>query len=159
MDEFRVHFWPRNEFASISGRRNRRLCRGVALPPGTPPEHGAARRNPAARGSNMLVVSSTLSFRSGASGLSTASQSTRALLCGRRQTQSPVLGRPHLSLLRHSIANDGRLRHRALLGDIKVVVAFELHASSRASCFTLVVDIVPRMHAVPCFCCTCVLVL
>jgi hypothetical protein len=65
MDEFRVHFWPRNEFASISGRRNRRLCRGVALPPGTPPEHGAARRNPAARGSNMLVVSSTLSFRSG----------------------------------------------------------------------------------------------
>ena len=28
-----------------------------------------------------------------------------------------------------------RLRHRALLGEIKVVGAFELHASSRASCF------------------------
>ena len=71
-----------------------------------------------------------------------------ALLCGRRQTQSPVIGRLLLSLLQHSIANDGRLRHRALLGDIKVVGAFELHASSRASRFTFVVDIGRRHHPV-----------
>ena len=38
----------------------------MALPPGTPPEDGAARRNPGAAGYNMLVVSSTLSLRPGA---------------------------------------------------------------------------------------------
>ena len=42
----------------------------MALPPGTPPQDGAARRNPGAHGFNMLVVSTTLSFRSGACGLS-----------------------------------------------------------------------------------------
>ena len=43
-----------------------RLCKGVALPTGTPPEDGAARRNRAADGYNMLVVSWTLLFRPGA---------------------------------------------------------------------------------------------
>ena len=31
--------------------RSRRLCRGVALQPGRPPDHGAARRNPGDDGS------------------------------------------------------------------------------------------------------------
>ena len=40
--------------------RNRRLCGGVAAAPGTPPEEGAARRNPGADGFNMLAVSTAL---------------------------------------------------------------------------------------------------
>jgi len=47
---------------SYNGQWKGRLCKGVALPSGTPPEDGSSRWNPAADGYNMLVVSSTLLF-------------------------------------------------------------------------------------------------
>jgi hypothetical protein len=90
--------------------RNRRLCRGVAPAPGTPPEDGAARRNPAADGFNMLVVSTALSRGPGACELYRASQSTPGPTFGRPQKRSPVMGRLRPSLLRHSIARDRRGR-------------------------------------------------
>ena len=90
--------------------RNRLLCRGVAPAPGTPPEDGAARRNPGDDGINMLVVLTAPSRHRGAFELSRASQSAPGPTHGRRQKRSPVMGRLRPSLLRPSTAHDRCVR-------------------------------------------------
>ena len=90
--------------------RNRRLCTGVAPAPGTPPEDGAARRNPGDDGINMLVVLTAPSRHRSAFELSRASHSAAGPTHGRRQRRSPVMGRLRPSLLRHSTAHDRCVR-------------------------------------------------
>ena len=85
------------------------VLQGVAPAPGTPPEDGAARRNPTEDGYSMLLVSTALEHRRGACELSGASQSTSDHTRGRQQKRSLVMGRLRLSLLRHSIAHDQRV--------------------------------------------------
>jgi hypothetical protein len=85
------------------------VLQGVAPAPGTPPEDGAARRNPTEDGYSMLLVSTALEHRRGACELSGASQSTSGHTRGRQQKRSLVMGRLRLSLLRHSIAHDQRV--------------------------------------------------
>ena len=172
----------------------------MTLQPGRPPALAAARRCAGDDGSNMVVVCWTASLRPAPV---CSAPETRALMDLTGRAANRDLRSPGAYAARYGGFRSvrPRLRHRALLGDIKVVGAFELHASSRASRFTLVVDIVrrhhpvvivgsgsralcsytcvqilighhdvwsplgrrtwarPRMHAVPCFCCTCVLVL
>ena len=101
-------------------------------------------------GSNMVVVCWTASLRPAPV---CSAPETRALmdLTGRAPNRDLRSRSPGAYAARSGGFRSVRLRlrYRALLGDIKVVVgAFELHASSRASRFTLVVDIVRRHHPV-----------
>ena len=82
----------------------------MAPAPGTPPEDGAARRNPGDDGINMLVVLTAPSRHRGAFELSRASHSAAGPTHGRRQKRSPVMGRLRPSLLRHSTAHDRCVR-------------------------------------------------
>ena len=121
----------------------------MALQPGRPPALAAARRSAGEDGSNMVVVCWTASLRPAPV---CSAPETRALmdLTGRAPNRDLRSRSPGAYAARSGGFRSvrPRLRHRALLGDIKVVGAFELHASSRASRFTLVVDIVRRHHPV-----------
>ena len=113
------------------------------------PALAAARRSAGEDGSNMVVVCWTASLRPAPV---CSAPETRALmdLTGRAPNRDLRSRSPGAYAARSGGFRSvrPRLRHRALLGDIKVVGAFELHASSRASRFTLVVDIVRRHHPV-----------